>query len=111
MATAYHVDVVDVLPPGTMSIEAVAERAHLTVRSVASYLARGDMPAPEYRVGRSPLWKAKTIETWLAGRPGKGWRAGGVQRGLEDAAAGRTKRYPSGHFTRLAGGTKRAAAS
>ena len=75
----------DVLPPGTMSIETVAKLANLTVRSVASYLARGSMPAPDYRVGKSPLWKVETIETWLSARPGKGWR--GVNPGGVSAAA------------------------
>src|SRR5665213_3850684 len=64
----------DVLPPGTMSIQRVAEVASLTVRSVSSYLARGDIPEPDYRVGKSPLWKTETIERWLERRPGKGWR-------------------------------------
>jgi hypothetical protein len=70
----YNIHMDDVLPPGTMSIQRVAEIAGLTVRSVSSYLARGDMPEPDYRVGNSPLWKNDTIEGWLESRPGKGWR-------------------------------------
>lgn len=57
-----------------MSVQSVADLAGLTVRSVSSYLARGAMPEPDYRVGKSPLWKTETIERWLEGRPGKGWR-------------------------------------
>lgn len=35
----------------------------------------GDLPPPDRKFGRSPVWYPKTIEKWLPSRPGRG--AGG----------------------------------
>lgn len=33
---------------------------------------RSDIPEPDVIIGRSPAWDQKTVDKWLAGRPGKG---------------------------------------
>lgn len=35
----------------------------------------GDLPPPDRRFGRSPVWTPETIESWMPTRPGRG--AGG----------------------------------
>lgn len=84
MTMTYHAQVADLLPPGTESIKTLAKRLDLTVRSVSSYLARGVLPEPDYRVGKSPLWKTETIEEWERTRLGRGWR-GNLRRYVNDA--------------------------
>lgn len=37
-----------------------------------SYIRPGDLPAPDGRFGRSPYWEKRTIDRWLAQRPGRG---------------------------------------
>lgn len=48
--------------------------AHLEVAesTVRAYLARGQMPAPDGRLGRTPWWRPATIRGWE--RPGRGAR-------------------------------------
>lgn len=60
-------------PP--MTIRDVADRLELQVPTISCYIARGVMPAPDGRSGRSPWWHLSTIDAWLAARPGRG--AGG----------------------------------
>lgn len=40
--------------------------AHLGVqpKTVTGYLARGRMPEPDGRVGRTPWWRPETIRAW-----------------------------------------------
>ena len=38
----------------------------------ASYVSRGQAPAPDRMFGRSPAWRPKTIQQWQAGRPRRG---------------------------------------
>lgn len=49
--------------------------AHLGVRpgTVRAYVARGQMPPPDGRLGRTPWWWAASIQEWT--RPGQGSRA------------------------------------
>ena len=42
----------------------VARALGLARGTVAAYLARGQMPAPDWRVGRTPLWRPATIHQW-----------------------------------------------
>jgi len=43
--------------------------AHLNVApsTVRAYAARGQMPAPDGRLGRTPWWWPDTIKTWRTG--------------------------------------------
>jgi hypothetical protein len=38
----------------------------------SAYLARGQAPAPERRIGNYPLWRPATIKAWQASRQGPG---------------------------------------
>jgi excisionase family DNA binding protein len=42
----------------------VAERLHVTESTIRAYVARGQMPRPDQRYGRTNLWKPTTIERW-----------------------------------------------
>lgn len=59
-----------------LEIADIADRLGIKVASVRRYIARNDLPEPDTRVGRSPLWKTSTIERWERSRSGHGWRHG-----------------------------------
>lgn len=61
---------------GYLDAQAVAERAGISRATVHRYHVRGDIPAADEHVGRTPLWREETIADWLKTRPGHGWRAG-----------------------------------
>jgi DNA-binding transcriptional MerR regulator len=42
----------------------VAEHLQITEATVRAYLARGQMPRPDQRYGRTNLWRPATIERW-----------------------------------------------
>jgi hypothetical protein len=42
----------------------VASHLKITESAVRSYLARGQMPRPDQRYGRTNLWRPATIERW-----------------------------------------------
>lgn len=48
----------------------VAARLGVKPATVRSWLARGQMPQPDCRIGSTPGWKAETIDDWDAKRPG-----------------------------------------
>lgn len=43
--------------------------------TVRKYRRVGRLPAPDYTMGRSPVWKRSTIERWRQNRPGQGRRS------------------------------------
>lgn len=48
----------------------VAEMLGIMPNTFHSYVARGQAPAPDGHLGRTPYWLATTIQDWLdAGRP------------------------------------------
>lgn len=47
-------------------------------KSGEHYPKTGDLPPPDRKFGRSPVWKPTTIESWRPRRPGRG--AGGGRR-------------------------------
>jgi len=53
---------------------AVAELAGVKPESIRQYHYHGTMPAADGYVGRSPWWRRRTIERWLATRPTTGWQ-------------------------------------
>lgn len=56
------------------SVEQVARYLEVSPATVRSYAARGQMPAPDGRVGRTPWWHPGTITTWRSpgrGKPGR----------------------------------------
>lgn len=51
--------------------------AYLGVKpaTVSAYRMRGQMPAPDQKLGRTQLWRPRTIIDWHDSRPGPGnWR-------------------------------------
>jgi predicted DNA-binding transcriptional regulator AlpA len=96
---SYDLDMTAGVPDGLLDMAGVAKLAGVEVKTIAVYLARKTMPEPDYRVGRSPLWKMETIDAWLKRRPGKGWR--GVRPGGVDPA---TLRVDPERFKRGKGG-------
>lgn len=40
----------------------------------ATYVSRGQAPAPERKVGRTPVWRPDVIRSWHESRRGQGWR-------------------------------------
>lgn len=48
--------------------------AYLGVRAstVSTYRMRGQMPAPDEKIGRTQLWRPQTIIEWHSRRPGRG---------------------------------------
>lgn len=71
-------------PPGLMTLAEIAQRIDIGENSIRTYHARsavnrrngnprpGDLPAPDFIVGRSPLWQSETINSWVESRPGRG---------------------------------------
>jgi predicted DNA-binding transcriptional regulator AlpA len=55
-------------------VAAVAAYLGVKRNTVTSYLARRQMPEPDFRFGQSPVWRADKIKTWHEGRPGRGGR-------------------------------------
>lgn len=52
-----------------LTVEEVAERCGVQPGTIRAYNSREQMPQPDVTYGRTPLWKPKTIETWMASRP------------------------------------------
>ena len=46
------------------SVADVANYLGVKPRTVTAYLARGQMPPPGGRIGRSPWWWSTTIRAW-----------------------------------------------
>ena len=63
--------------PAQWSVAEVAAHLDIKPRTVTAYTTRGQMPAPDGYVGRTPWWWETTITTWQAKRPGAGVRAWG----------------------------------
>lgn len=61
---------------GFLTADQLAARLGIQRASVHRYRVRGDIPEPDEYVGRTPLWKTTSIDAWLSGRPGHGWRKG-----------------------------------
>ena len=66
----------DALParPVQWSVGEVAEHLGVQRSTVRAYVARGEMPAPDGHVGRSPWWTPETITQWHESRRGHGSR-------------------------------------
>lgn len=50
----------------------VAAYLGVKVATVSAYRARGQMPEPDQKLGRTQLWRPKTIIQWCENRPGSG---------------------------------------
>jgi predicted DNA-binding transcriptional regulator AlpA len=52
----------------------VAAYLGVSISTVSTYRARGQMPAPSQTVGRTHMWRPRQIVTWHEARPGHGGR-------------------------------------
>jgi hypothetical protein len=52
----------------------VADYLGVSVGTVSSYRARGQMPAPDRTIGRTHVWSPRRIIEWHDNRPGHGGR-------------------------------------
>lgn len=67
-----------------LGLSAIAQRygwTYGTVRALHNKSAKrrreddvraGDLPEPDQRFGRSPVWLSSTLEAWIDARPGSG---------------------------------------
>ena len=53
---------------GDLTVADVAARLGVRESTVRAYMARGQMPAPSGRLGRTPYWRPQDIEPWLSSR-------------------------------------------
>lgn len=70
--------------PDYLDYHGVSARTGIGYSTLRRYLAQArrnreagtptlsDMPEPDATFGQSPAWKPKTIDKWIAKRPGKG---------------------------------------
>ena len=61
----------------------VAAYLGVTVGTVSSYRARGQMPEPDRTIGRTHVWSPRRIIDWHDGRPGHGGRKPNRERSTD----------------------------
>ena len=49
-----------------LTISDIAKLTNLKVDTINKYRTRNTLPEPDSIVGRTPVWKRETIETWNA---------------------------------------------
>ena len=52
-----------------LTISEIAEVTGLKVDTINKYRTRATLPEPDFVIGRTPVWKRETIESWNALRP------------------------------------------
>ena len=52
-----------------LTISEIAEVTGLKVDTINKYRSRNTLPDPDSVVGRTPIWKRETIDSWNALRP------------------------------------------
>jgi predicted DNA-binding transcriptional regulator AlpA len=70
----------ELMPERLLDTDAVARLCCVRPQTIATYLARGQMPEPVARLGNSPLWSRAIVEYWLESRPGQGVNGGRRRR-------------------------------
>ncbi|HEY8524245.1 MAG TPA: hypothetical protein VIL48_04730 [Acidimicrobiales bacterium] len=66
----------------------IANYLGVTVGTVSSYRARGQMPEPDRTIGRTHVWTPRRIIEWHNSRPGHGGRPPNRPRDLADRSEG-----------------------
>lgn len=56
----------------SLTTEDVAAALNVAPATIRAYNARGQMPAPTGRIGRTPYWHPDDIEPWLSERRARG---------------------------------------
>ena len=57
------------LPTDWWTTRDVATFLHVAPSTIRAYVARGQMPSADRRIGREPVWRPATIRKWHSQRP------------------------------------------
>jgi len=63
------VTVAESLPSDWWTTRDVADFLGIAPSTVRAYVARGQMPSADRRIGREPVWRPDTIRQWHSQRP------------------------------------------
>jgi len=63
--------VADPLPRDWWTTRDVATFLGIAPSTIRAYVARGQMPEADRRIGREPVWRPATIRRWHSHRPGQ----------------------------------------
>ena len=63
------VAVAEPLPSDWWTTSDVAAFLGIAPSTIRAYVARGQMPAADRRIGREPVWRPATIRQWQSQRP------------------------------------------
>lgn len=77
-----HMDARELLADRMLDINGLAKYLDILPTSVPAMMTRGQLPEPQIRIGKSPLWARPIIEHWKTTRPGRGANLRG--RGKKD---------------------------
>jgi DNA-binding transcriptional MerR regulator len=61
--------VTEPLPRDWWTTGDVASYLNVTPSTIRAYVARGQMPDADRRIGREPVWRPETIRKWQRQRP------------------------------------------
>jgi predicted DNA-binding transcriptional regulator AlpA len=61
--------VAEALPRDWWTTRDVAAFLNVSPSTIRAYVARGQMPAADRRIGREPVWRPATIRKWHSQRP------------------------------------------
>jgi predicted DNA-binding transcriptional regulator AlpA len=61
--------VAEPLPSDWWTTSDVAAFLGIAPSTIRAYVARGQMPAADRRIGREPVWRPETIRQWQSQRP------------------------------------------
>jgi predicted DNA-binding transcriptional regulator AlpA len=61
--------VTEPLPRDWWTTRDVASYLEVSPSTIRAYVARGQMPAADRRIGREPVWRPATIRKWQSQRP------------------------------------------
>jgi hypothetical protein len=57
------------LPEDWWTTQDVAAFLKVAPSTIRAYVARGQMPSADRRIGREPVWRPATIRSWHSQRP------------------------------------------
>jgi hypothetical protein len=61
--------VTQTLPDDWWTTRDVAAFLNIAPSTIRAYVARGQMPGADRRIGREPVWRPATIREWQSQRP------------------------------------------
>jgi hypothetical protein len=72
--------VAEPLPTDWWTTRDVATFLNVTPSTIRAYVARGQMPEADRRIGREPVWRPATIRKWHDQRPRRARSDAGTTR-------------------------------